>query len=916
MKDGKLETSQDPQAVWHNLAADNTLGQVQSSSSGLSHSEANARYVEYGANRLPVAATRGVFMRFLLQFHNILIYVLLGCAVVTALLGHWIDAGVILAVVVANALIGFIQEGKAEKAMDAIRHMLAPHANVIREGERVSIEGDKLVPGDIVLLEAGDKVPADLRLITVHGVSVQEAILTGESVPVDKQVMAVALDAPLGDRSCMAFSGTLVASGQGMGVVVATGSRTEIGRISGLLSQVETLTTPLVAQMGVFSKWLTILILLIAALLLTYGYFVGHHDFNELFMAVVGLSVAAIPEGLPAVLTITLAIGVQSMAKRNVIVRRLPAIETLGSVSVICTDKTGTLTRNEMVVASVLTHQHMFALDGTGYEPRGALTLGDAHVVPAEHVVLDQIARAAALCNDAALRNDEGVWHVEGDPMEGALLTFAGKMDVDPRKERKAWARTDAIPFDAKHRFMATLNHDHERGACVFVKGAPEQILSMCRHQLGTDGKPGTLDSAFWIEQAEIIAALGQRVLAFAIKPVNPDHTVLEHADVNGSLTLLGMVGMIDPPRTEAIAAVAECHGAGIRVKMITGDHAKTALAIARQIGLQNPESVLTGADLDAMDDRSLRQAALTCDIFARTSPEHKLRLVMALQAHGLTVAMTGDGVNDAPALKRADAGIAMGKKGSEAAREAAELVLADDNFASIAAAVREGRTVYDNIKKVISWTLPTNAGEAMTIIVALLFGMTLPITPVQILWINLITAITLGIALAFEPTEENTMRRPPRARDEPLLSGELVWHIVLVSILFLSGVYGIYAYATERGYPLELARTLAVNTLVVMEIFHLFFIRNIYSSSLTWKAVRGTKVVWAVVGTIVVAQLGMTYFPPMQAVFSTVAISFWDGVLVIAIGAALFAIVEVEKQIRLRLKAINRTASAHDARS
>ena len=898
------------QAVWHNLTTDIALEQVQTSLSGLSHSQAEARLAEHGANRLPEVATRSNFMRFLLQFHNILIYVLVGCAVVTAVLAHWIDTGVILAVVIANGVIGFIQEGKAEKAMDAIRQMLAPRANVIRGGERISIEGEKLVPGDIVLLEAGDKVPADLRLLTVYGMSVQEAILTGESVPVDKHVKPVPLAAPVGDRSCMAFSGTLVTSGQGNGVVVATGSHTEIGRISGLLSQVETLTTPLVTQMGVFSKWLTVLILLIAALLLMYGYFVGHHEFNEMFMAVVGLSVAAIPEGLPAVLTITLAIGVQSMAKRNVIVRRLPAIETLGSVSVICTDKTGTLTRNEMVVASVLTHQHMFALEGTGYEPSGALKRGDVYVAPSEHVVLEQLARAAALCNDAALRNNDGVWHVEGDPMEGALLTFAGKMDVDVREERGAWTRTDAIPFDAKHRFMATLNHDHERAAFVFVKGAPEQILSMCQHQRGADGKSEPLDTDYWNEQAEKVAALGQRVLAFAGKAVNPEHTVLEHADVKGSLTLLGMVGMIDPPRTEAIAAVAECHGAGIRVKMITGDHAKTAVAIGKQIGLQNPDSVLTGADLDGMDDAGLRQAALNCDIFARTSPEHKLRLVMALQAHGLTVAMTGDGVNDAPALKRADAGIAMGNKGSEAAKEAAELVLADDNFASIAAAVREGRTVYDNIKKVISWTLPTNAGESMTIIVALLFGLTLPITPVQILWINLITAVTLGIALAFEPTEENTMRRPPRGRDEPLLSGELVWHIVLVSILFLAGVYGIHAYASERGYSTELARTLAVNTLVVMEIFHLFFIRNIYSTSLTWKAVRGTKVVWTVVVVITIAQFGMTYFPPLQAIFSTVAVSFWDGVLIIGIGAALFAIVEVEKQIRLRLQAINRSTS------
>lgn len=889
--------------LWHNISIDSALNELKTTPSGLSQSEAKARLQTYGDNRLPEPPRRGASLRFLLQFRNILIYVLLGSVVVTAVLDHWVDTFVILAVVVANAIIGFIQEGKAEKAMDAIRHMLAPRAAVLRDGERVSVAGETLVPGDIVLLEAGDKVPADLRLISAHGLSIQESILTGESVPVEKNSTPVNTLAPLGDRSCMAFSGTLITRGQGRGLVVTTGGSTEIGRISGLLSKVEILTTPLVSQMGAFSKWLTVFILLIAALLLIFGYFVGHHEFTELFMAVVGLSVAAIPEGLPAVLTITLAVGVQAMAKRNAIVRRLPTIETLGSVSVICTDKTGTLTRNEMMVAAVITHQHLFTLDGTGYEPKGILRLEAADVFAGEHAVLEELARAATLCNDAALNQHEGAWAVEGDPMEGALLAFAGKMDIDARKEQTKWTRTDAIPFDAKFRFMATLNHDHEHHAFVFVKGAPERILTMCQDQRGASGKTEPLNTDYWNRRAESIAALGQRVLALAVKSVRPEHTVLEHTDVEGSLTLLGMAGMIDPPRAEAIAAVAECHEAGIRVKMITGDHAKTAAAIGKQIGLRNFDNVITGAYLDDMDDRSLKDAVLDCDIFARTSPEHKLRLVMALQSHGMTVAMTGDGVNDAPALKRADAGIAMGKKGSEAAKEAAELVLADDNFASIVAAVREGRTVHDNIKKVISWTLPTNAGEATTIIVALLFGMTLPVTPIQILWINLITAVTLGIALAFEPTEENTMRRPPRQRHEPFLTGELVWHVVLVSVLFVCGVFGIYQYATDRGHEVELARTMALNTLVVMEIFHLFFIRNIYGTSLTWKAVRGTKVVWSVVIVITVAQFSITYLPSLQAVFATRSIPFLDGVLIIGVGAALFAVIEAEKQIRLRLK-------------
>jgi len=895
-KSGKEGTNNN----WHERAADTALHALKTTANGLSQTEAATRLETHGPNRLPEAAKRSALFRFLLHFHNILIYVLLGCAGITMMLDHLVDTLVIVAVVIANAGIGFFQEGKAEKAMDSIRRMLALRSSVVRDGNRRSIEGELLVPGDIVLLEAGDKVPADLRLLQAHGLQIQEAILTGESVPVDKHTQPVAANAALGDRVCMAFSGTLVTSGQGKGVVVGTGTETEIGRISSMLSKVELLTTPLVEQMNVFARWLTILILLIAVILLIFGYFAEHFEFNELFMAVVGLSVAAIPEGLPAVLTITLAVGVQAMARRNAIVRRLPAIETLGSVSVICTDKTGTLTRNEMMVASVVTHTHIFSIDGNGYEPNGAIKLNDSSVNGRDHAILEELGRAAALCNDASLHEREGVWTVEGDPMEGALLALSGKIGMDVRKELSEWTRTDAIPFDAKHCFMATLNHDHENHAFVAVKGAPEQLLSMCEEQRGAAGGTEPLNQAYWHEKAEGIAAQGQRVLAFAVRSVTPEHTVLEFSDVEGALILIGLVGLIDPPRSEAIEAVSECHGAGIRVKMITGDHKGTAAAIGKQIGLQNPDNVLTGLDLDAMNDAALATAVLETDIFARTSPEHKLRLVMALQSNGMTVAMTGDGVNDAPALKRADAGIAMGMKGSEAAKEAAELVLADDNFASIVTAVREGRTVYDNIKKVISWTLPTNAGEALVIIVALLFGLTLPISPIQILWINLITASTLGLALAFEPTEADTMRRPPRPRNEPILTRELTWQIVLASVLFFCGVFGLYYYSIGKGYSIELARTIVLNTLVMMEIFYLFFIRNIYGTSLTWKAVRGTKVVWATIAVVTVAQLSITYLAPLQKIFATEAVPFFDGMLIFGVGVALFAIIETEKQLRL----------------
>ncbi len=891
-----------PGAQWHADSPQRVLEALHADPAGLAPEEAARRATQAGPNRLPTPVPPRPWIVFFRQFNNALIYVLIACALITALLQHWIDSAVILAVVLVNAVIGTVQEGKTEQAMAAIRQMLAPVATVLRGGERMSVPGEALVPGDIVLVEAGDKVPADLRLLAAHAVSVQEAILTGESATVDKHCAPVPADAALGDRACMLFAGTIVATGQGLGVVVATGANTQIGRISGMLTQVEAVTTPLVTQMGLLSRWLTGLILLVAPMLLLHGYFAGHHAFADIFMAVVGLSVAAIPEGLPAIMTITLAIGVQAMARRNAIVRRLPAIETLGAVSVICTDKTGTLTHNEMAVTTVITRDHVFTLDGDGYAPAGVLRLDEAKVDAADYAILDELALAATLCNDAALRNRDAAWTVEGDPMEGALLAFAGKIGVQVERARRAWPRTDAIAFDARHRFMATLHHDHEHHALVYVKGAPERVLEMCGGQRSPGAAREPLDRARWERLAAQVAGQGQRVLALAMLPVARTTTVLEHSDVAGGLTLLGMVGMIDPPRPEAIAAIAQCHDAGIRVKMITGDHASTAAAIGKQVGLAQHRWVLTGADLDRMDDAALQQAALECDIFARTSPEHKLRLVAALQAQGETVAMTGDGVNDAPALKRADVGIAMGRKGSEAAKEAARLVLADDNFASIVAAVREGRTVYDNIKKVISWTLPTNAGEAATIVAALLFGMTLPVTPIQILWVNLITASTLGIALAFEPTEENTMRRPPRARTEALISPVLAWHIVLVALLFLGGVFGIFSYAIERGYPVELARTMALNTLVVMEIFHLFFIRNIYGTSLTWRAVRGTKAVWATIAVVTVAQSSITYLPPLQALFDTRAMSLLDGLLVIGAGIALFTIVEIEKQIRLQL--------------
>lgn len=888
---------------WHNKTAEETLSALKTTPSGLSESDVKQRLADAGFNKLPEPKRKNVFLRFLSHFHNILIYVLLGASAITASLEHFIDTSVIIAVVIINAIIGFLQEGKAEKAMDAIRHMLALRAAVMRDGKRQTIKGEQLVPGDIVLLEAGDKVPADLRLLETHGLQIQESILTGESVAVEKQTTPVNNQAALGDRICIGFSGTTVTYGQGMGVVVATGAKTEIGRISGLLSEVQTLNTPLVTQMAIFARWLTFFIIVIAMMILLFGHFVSHLPFNELFIAVVGLSVAAIPEGLPAVLTITLAVGVQAMAQRNAIVRRLPAIETLGSVSVICSDKTGTLTHNEMNVTTIVTSEDRYDITGIGYEPVGDIKPNEQTIDIDIHPALQDMGLAAALCNDAELVKEDNNWVGQGDPMEAALLAFSGKVRMNHGDLRQQWSRTDVIPFDTRHKYMATLNHDHENQAFIFIKGAPETILSMCSSERVGHNETRALDLTFWHNQAEAIAREGQRVLGFALKPISPEHTVLEQSDLQDSLIFLGLTGLIDPPRAEVIDAITECHRAGIDVKMITGDHAGTAAAIGKQLGLWHGDKVLTGAELDKLDDAELASIINDTGIFARTSPEHKLRLVMALQGNNMTVAMTGDGVNDAPALKRAGVGIAMGKNGSEAAKEASEIVLADDNFATIVAAVKEGRTVYDNIKKVISWTLPTNAGEAMTIILALLLGLSLPITPIQILWINMITAVTLGIALAFEPAEEGTMRRPPRHRNQGLLSGGLLWHIVFVASLFLACVFGAYEYAIMQGYSENLARTIAMNTLIALEIFHLLFIRNMNTKSLSWKGIRGTRVLWISIVTVTIGQAAITYIPWLQNVFETEAVSLFDVILIVFLGMLIFMIFEFEKQLRLRIQ-------------
>lgn len=891
-------------AGWHSLATEQALGRLGAAPAGLTRGEAARRLSEHGPNTLPAAAPRSAFRRFLAQFNHLLIQVLIAAAAITGVLGYFKDAIVILSVVLVNATVAFVQEGRAEQALNAIRDMLSPHASVLRDGARITVDAADLVPGDVVLLEPGERVPADLRLLRARGLRVEEAALTGESVPVDKTSDPVAADAPLADRTSMAFSGTLVAAGQGMGVVVATGPATEIGRISGMIGAVQTLTTPLLRQMNLFARRLTGIILGLAVLIFAFAWLFRGFGAEEAFMAVVGIAVASIPEGLPAVMTITLAIGVRRMAARNAIVRQLPAVETLGAVSVICSDKTGTLTRNEMAVAVIDSDFGRFEVSGSGYAPGGSVALAGETPGPAALALLQELAQGVALCNDAALREQpDGGWTVAGDPMEGAMLAFAARAGLAPETARLRHPRRDEIPFDSRHRYMATLHAGHD-AAFVCVKGAPERVLAMCAAVRREDGT-APLDASAWRARAEALAADGLRVIAVATRADVPHGTdTLAPADIEGGLVLLGLLGLIDPPREEAIAAVAECQAAGIRVKMITGDHAATASAIARQVGLRGAGSVVTGAELDTLDDATLRVRVLESDVFARTSPEHKLRLVEALQAGGAVVAMTGDGVNDAPALKRADVGVAMGRKGTEAAKEAAEMVLADDNFATIAAAVRAGRTVYDNLTKTVTFLLPINGGEAMSIVLAILLGTQLPITPTQILWVNMVSSVALALTLAFEPTEPGTMRLPPRPADQPLLTGFVVWRIVFVSLLFFGCVFGMFKFATAQGLSVETARTMAVNTLVAAEVAYLFSVRYRHGASLSWRGMLGTRAVLIGVAAVIVLQLLFTYAAPMQLLFASRPLDpLAEGLPVLVVAVLIFALLEMEKWAIRRLR-------------
>lgn len=882
---------------WFAMEADEVVGQLKSNENdGLSNDEAARRIKKYGKNVLPEKKKESSIIRFFKHFNDILIYILLIAAAVTAFLGHYVDTIVILLVAVVNAAIGFFQESKAERALEQIKNMLSLKADVIRAGGRSEIDADDLAVGDIVLLNPGDKVPADLRLIKADNLKIEESPLTGESVPSDKDTGRLEPGTELGDRVNMAFSSTTVSAGTGTGIVVATGRKTEIGKINQMLSEVDQMTTPLLRQTAQFGKTVSIVIVVISAAIYAFGYFFREFDPGELLMSVIGLAVAAIPEGLPAILSIILAIGVQNMARRNAIIRNLPSVETLGSVSVICSDKTGTLTKNEMTVKSLVTGDDSFEVTETGYEPKGEIRHDGEKVSFDNQPLLKRLLECFRVCNDSSLgKNDQGHWTISGDPTEGSLITAYEKSGIEDELPK----RISTIPFDSAYKYMATLIDSGDK-RLIYIKGAPDRLLDMADRQVSGGGEKD-LNREDWEEKIAQSAQLGQRILGAAYKEVGRDVEKIDHDDIEKGVVFLGFAGIIDPPRQEAIEAVGECSNAGISVKMITGDHADTAKAIGKEMGIGDGTKALQGKDIEKMSDQDLISAAQEYDIFARTSPEHKLRLVKALQKKGKICAMTGDGVNDAPALKKADVGIAMGIKGTEVTKDASEMVLADDNFRTIVSAVREGRRVYDNLKKTILFILPTNGAESFLIIASILFGTMMPLTPIQILWVNMVTSVTVSLALAFEKAEPDVMKRPPRAAKKPLLNGYFIWRIIFVSLLIGGGTLLINIYLLNRGMNEEMVKTVTLQTIVVTQMFHLFNSRSIQGFALN-RDFFGNKAVFVVSALLIVLQLAITYIPFMNNIFGTVPLPLASWQYPFMLGIIVFIAVEIEKAVVKRL--------------
>lgn len=866
---------------------------LQTGAGGLASRDAAARLVVAGPNLLPEPKRTPAWLRFLGHFNDTLIFILLAAAAIKAVMGDWLDFWVIVTVAVINAVIGYVQEGRAEKALAGIRGMLSADATARRDGSWTTIAAADLVPGDIVRLMPGDKVPADVRLTAATQLRIDESALTGESVPSSKSLDPVPDDAGVGDRSSMAFSGTIVSAGQGRGIVTGTGARTEIGKIQELVGEAGSLATPLTKQLDSFGKVLTLVILGMALVMMVIGRYLHGMPFAELISATIGFAVAAIPEGLPALVTITLAIGVQQMARRNAITRKLPAVEALGSVTTVCSDKTGTLTKNEMTVRTVITPLERYEVSGLGYDPTGTIT-------PAGGGDLAAVLAVADLCNDAHItRGEEGRFSLVGEPTEGALKVVAMKGGAGGSGTR----RVGVVPFDSENKFMATLNEAADGSRAILVKGAPDRLLDRSLTQRGSAGAE-PLDRSFWDAAVDELSAQGLRVLAAARKPTRADDVSIDDL---GDLEFLGLWGIVDPPRPEAIEAIADCHTAGIRVKMITGDHAGTAVSIGREMGLipQTPGDddvrVLTGGELEALSQEQLKAVVQDVDVYARTSPEHKIRIVRALQSHGEVVAMTGDGVNDAPALTRADVGIAMGIKGTEATKEAAEIVLADDNFATIRSAIAEGRRIYDNLRKSVVFLLPTNGAQSLVILVAVVFGLTLPLTPVQVLWVNMVTAVTLSLALAYEPAERGIMNRTPRAAGGSIIAGRELGFVLLVSLLIGGATLAVFGISVARGSDLDVSRTEAVTMLALGQLAYLFNCRFLSRSSFTTAVFRGNRMVWWSAIALLALQLIFTYVPFMNALFGSEPLDLIGWALPLVFSFVIFAVVEMLKAARRR---------------
>jgi len=892
--------------AWHQLPSEEVVGLLNVNlSTGLSAEEVARRQKSFGPNRVTARRGTPAWMKFLKQFNQPLVYILLLAVGVTAFLREWVDSSVIFGVVVINAIVGFLQEAKAEKAIEALAKMVATETTVRRDGRKQRIHSEQLVPGDVVLLQSGDRVPADLRLFHVRNLHVDESALTGESLPVSKHADPLALDTILAERKNLAYAGTLITSGQAESVVWAIGDQTETGRIGRLIAGSVELTTPLTKKIAEFSKLALWVIAALAVVTFAIGVARGEKP-ADMFLAAVALAVGAIPEGLPAAVTIVLAIGVSRMARRQAIIRKLPAVETLGSTTVICSDKTGTLTENQMTVQEIYAGGKLYAVTGAGYEPKGDICLDGAAVDTRGHPALAECLRAGVLCNESQLVLEEGRLTVQGDPTEAALLVAAekgGLIHVDTHRESP---RVDTIPFESEHMFRATL-HDARGGRVIYKVGGLERLLERCSDALGADDSLVALDNAVIHRAAEAMAARGLRVLGLARRHVASGHDKLEHGHVAEGLTFLGLQGMMDPPRPAAIASVRQCQLAGIAVKMITGDHLVTARAIARQIGIsQSPLMAaaaelpaLSGRELEKISDEALPEVADRTAVFARVAPEQKLRLVKALQSRGHIVAMTGDGVNDAPALKQADIGVAMGISGTDVAKGAADMILTDDNFASIEAAVEEGRGVFDNLTKFIVWTLPTNVGEAMVLLTAILFGTVLPALPVQLLWINMMTALLLGLMLVFEPKERDIMSRPPRDPRRPLLTHPLFMRTGLVSLIILAGSFWLFFWELgAEGASEAAARTAVINVIVLVEIAYLFSCRSLKRSIFTIGLLTNR---WVIAGSLAMlcAQLLFTYAPVMNKLFHTAPINAESWLRIAAVAVAAFLAVELEKWIR-----------------